>query len=76
MEVVYFSLDTDPEAFKALYGDSPFAVYCDFQGWESPTAQEYFVNGTPTYLLLDPDLKVLVHIVSLAQVDNWVKFKL
>ena len=76
LEVVYLSLDTDAEAFKSFYGNSPFKVYCDFQGWESRTVQQYFVNGPPTYLLLDSELKVLEHIVSLAQVDNWVKFKL
>jgi thioredoxin-related protein len=72
IEVVYISLDTDKEAFKTAYQNTPWQTYCDYKGWESQAAKDYFVNATPTYILLDKDLKILMHPKSLAQVAAWV----
>ena len=76
IEVVYISLDTDKQAFKNTYQNTPWQTYCNYKGWETQAAKDYFVNATPTYLLLDKDLKILVHPRSLGQVDAWVNYKL
>jgi thiol-disulfide isomerase/thioredoxin len=74
--VVYISLDTDKQAFKTAYQNAPWQTYCDYKGWETQAAKDYFVNATPTYFLLDKDMKILVHPRSLGQVDAWVNYKL
>jgi thioredoxin-related protein len=76
IEVVYISLDTDKEVYNKVYGNTPWQTYCNYKGYETQAAKDYFVNATPTYILLDKDLKILVHPRSLAQVDAWVHHKL
>jgi thiol-disulfide isomerase/thioredoxin len=76
IEVVYISLDIDKQAFKTAYQNSPWQTYCDYRGWDTQAAKDYFVNATPTYFLLDKDMKILVHPRSLGQVDAWVNYKL
>ena len=76
IEVVYISLDTDKEAFKTAYKNAPWQTYCDYKGWETQAAKDYFVNATPTYVLLDKALKIVLHPKSLAQVNAWVNYKL
>ncbi|QTD36767.1 thioredoxin family protein [Polaribacter batillariae] len=76
LEVVYISLDTDQTAFKTAYQNVPWQTYCDYKGWETQAAKKYYVNATPTYFLLDKDMKILVHPRSLAQVDAWINYKL
>lgn len=76
VEVVYISIDTDKEAYKTAYKNAPWQSYCDYKGWDTQAAKDYFVNATPTYILLDKDLKILVHPSSIEQVNSWVNYKL
>ncbi|MDO5980793.1 TlpA family protein disulfide reductase [Flavivirga spongiicola] len=72
IEVVYISIDTDIEAFKEAYQNTPWQTYCDYKGWDTQAAKDYFVNATPTYILLDKTQKILLHPRSLEQVNTWV----
>ena len=74
--VMYISLDTDKQAFKTAYQNTPWQTYCNYKGWETQAAKDYYINATPTYFLLDKDMKILVHPRSLGQVDAWVHHKL
>ena len=76
LEVVYISIDTNKNEFETAYKNAPWQTYCDYKGWNTQAAKDYFVNATPTYILLDKDLKILVHPSSLAQVDTWVNYQL
>ena len=76
IEVVYISLDTDKEAYNTAFKNTPWQNYCDFKGWDTQAAKDYFVNGTPTYLLLNKDLKILTHPNSLAHATSWVNYRL
>ena len=76
VEVVYISIDTDKEAYKTAYQNAPWQSYCDYKGWDTKAAKDYFVYGTPTYILLDKYMKILVHPSSIGQVDAWVNYKL
>lgn len=64
LEVIYISLDTDKAAFTTYYKESPFITYCDYKGWETQAAKEYYVNATPTYILVDKDLKIIMKLKS------------
>ena len=76
VEVVYISIDTDKEAYKTAYQNAPWQSYCDYKGWDTQAAKDYFVYATPMYILLDKYMKILVHPSSIGQVDAWVNYKL
>lgn len=76
IEVVYISIDTDKESYQEKFTNTPWQTYCDFKGWDTKAAKDYFVNATPTYVLLDKNLKIVVHPKSLAHVDSWLKHQL
>lgn len=59
IEVIYISLDTDINSYNSYFKDSPFITFCDGKGWETISAKEYFVPATPTYYLLDNQLKII-----------------
>lgn len=73
LEVVYISLDTDKDVFYEAFKDAPWKTYSSFKGWESQEAIAYYVNATPTYILLDENRKVLLHPKSVAHVDAWIQ---
>lgn len=76
IEVVYISLDTEKRAFNAAFKNTPWPSYCNFKGWDTQAAKDYFVNSTPTYILLDKDLKILAHPHSIAHATTWVNSRL
>jgi thiol-disulfide isomerase/thioredoxin len=73
VEVVYFSLDTDIAVFENYYNEAPFITYCDTKGWESQAAKDFHVFATPTYFLLDKELKILAKIVSPEHLEAWLE---
>lgn len=76
LEVIYISLDTDQKAFEAAYKNAPWKTYCDYKGWETQAAKDYYINATPTYIMLDKDLKILAHPHSLKHADTWVNYRM
>ena len=73
LEIIYISVDSDKKEFAAFYKDAPFMTFCDGKGWESTAAKEYHVFATPTYILLDKDLKILSKIVSVEHLKSFLK---
>lgn len=59
VEFVFVSLDSDGKAFEDFFKEVPFITYCDTKGWESQPVKDYYIFATPTYLLLDKDLKIV-----------------
>ena len=76
IEVVYISIDTDKALYQETFGNTPWQTYCDFKGWDTQAAKDYFVNATPTYVLLDKDLKILVHPKTVAHANFFIMNKL
>lgn len=76
LNVIYISIDTDKKAFERAYKNAPWLTYCDYKGWNTQAAKDYFITGTPSYFLLDKTQKILVRPSSLEQVDAWVNYKL
>ena len=72
VEVIYISLDTNKDAYKNSYQDAPWQMYCDFKGWESKAAKEYHIWETPSYFLIDKNLKILSQINSVAHANAWI----
>ncbi len=73
VEMVYISIDTDKTAFENYYKDAPFITYCDGKGWETQAAKDYYVFATPTYILLDKELKILAKINSPEHLQAWLE---
>lgn len=74
LAVVYISLDTDKAMYEKAYKDVPWQMVCDFKGWETQAAKDYYVNATPTYILLDKNRKIIEHIRSIARVESMVNY--
>ena len=75
LEIVYISIDTDKKVFEDYYKESPFITFCDYKGWKTQAAKAYYVFATPTYILLDKDLKVLAKLQSPEHMQAWLESK-
>ncbi len=73
LEVVYVSIDTDKNVFEEYYKETPFIIFCDTKGWETQAAKDYHVFATPTYILLDKELKILSKIQSPEHLEAWLQ---
>ncbi len=73
IELIFISIDTDKKAFDTAYANAPWAVYTDFNGWDSDAVSAYHVNGTPTYFLLDKNMKIISRPKSVAQIDAFIQ---
>lgn len=76
LEVVYVSIDTYKTDFESAYKNVPWKMYCNFKGWDTQAVKAYHVFATPTYFLLDSDLKIILRPNSIEQVNSWVNSKL
>lgn len=73
VEIVYISIDTDKKEFENYYKEAPFITFCDAKGWETQAAKDYHVFATPTYILLDKELKILSKIQSPEHLEAWLQ---
>lgn len=73
VEIIYISIDTDQTAFETAYNRAPWQTYCDYKGWETQAAKDYYVSGTPTSFLLDADNKILVRPNSVSHANVWIE---
>lgn len=72
IEVVYISLDTEESAFKTAYNNAPWKTFCDYQGWDTQAAKDYYISGTPSYFLLDANNKIVLRPSSVAHAKAWI----
>ena len=73
LEMVYISIDTDKKAFEEYAKEAPFITYCDAKGWETQAAKDYHVFATPTYILLDKELKIVAKIINPEHLEAWLQ---
>ena len=73
LEIVYISIDTDKNAFETYYKDALFITHCDTQGWETQAAKDYHIFATPTYILLDKNLKIVAKINTPEHLEAWLQ---
>ena len=76
VEVVFISLDDDKDAYEQFVADFPFLSVCDYEKWESPIADAFYVFATPTMFLLDKEHTILLRPNSVQQMDAWVDWYL
>ncbi len=69
------SIDTNKSDFDKAYKNVPWKMVCDFKSWDSQAAKDYHVFATPTYFLLDNDLKIMLRPNSVKQTNSWLNLK-
>ena len=72
VEVIFISLDTEPEQFKKFVKSFPFLSICDYKKWETSSVRDYHIFATPTMFLLDKSRKILLRPNSITQIDAWI----
>ncbi|WP_445722812.1 TlpA family protein disulfide reductase [Flavobacterium sp.] len=76
VEVVYISIDTDKAAFTEAYQNAPWQTYCDYKGWDTKAAKDYYISGTPSYFLLDANNTILLRPNNVNHANAWISQKL
>lgn len=76
VEIIYISIDTDKTAFEEAYKNAPWQTHCDFKGWDTQAAKDYYITGTPSYFLLDENNKILVRPNTVLHANVWITEKL
>jgi hypothetical protein len=51
-------------------------MFCDFKGWETQAAKDYYISGTPSYFLLDEKNTILERPNTLINTLAWLQKKL
>lgn len=59
IEVIALSLDTDKNSYHEKTTALPWIQDTELKGWKSSFVEKYNVNSTPTYYLLDNNLKII-----------------
>jgi thiol-disulfide isomerase/thioredoxin len=67
-KVVAISLDDDKTSYENAIKKFPALIHdTDLKKWEGKAVNDYFVYGTPTFIVLDKDKNILGKYTSLAQ---------
>lgn len=62
---VAISLDDDIIAYQTAIQKYPSMLHsCDFKKWDTQAAQDYFIYGSPSFIVLDKDHKIIDKVVS------------
>jgi thiol-disulfide isomerase/thioredoxin len=75
IEVIFVSLDMNSKDFASFAGSLPFISTTDFQKWNGKAVTDYQVFATPSYFMLDKELKILKKIKSIEHLKVWVGYK-
>ena len=76
LEVVFVSLDDDPQTFANFTMPFPFISTCDYKKWEGEAVKDYHVFATPTIYLLNENDEILLKPNSVSQMNSWVDWYL
>lgn len=59
-KVVAISLDNDKTAYETAIQKFPALIHdTDFKKWDGKAVTDYYVYGTPTFIVLDKDKNIL-----------------
>lgn len=56
--VLAISADTDPEEYQSMIEGFDWLNYCDFKKWNSKPFKDYAVYATPTFYVIDRNMKI------------------
>ncbi|MBV7440463.1 TlpA family protein disulfide reductase [Weeksellaceae bacterium TAE3-ERU29] len=58
-EIVAFAVDLNKNDYEEWVKDAGWYNYSDLLKWDSPVIKEFGINGTPTFILVDKNNKVI-----------------
>jgi thiol-disulfide isomerase/thioredoxin len=68
IKVMAVSLDTDKAIHEETIKKFPALLHtCDYKGWNTDAATQYYIAATPTFIVLDKDKKILGKYSSVEQ---------
>jgi thiol-disulfide isomerase/thioredoxin len=74
--VLAVSLDNDQVAYSAAIQKYPSMLHsCDFKKWESKPVKDYFIYGSPTFVVLDKEHKIIDKLVTAKAVMELIEKK-
>ncbi|GGE45229.1 TlpA disulfide reductase family protein [Psychroflexus planctonicus] len=73
IEVVLVSLDENTADFANFTGALPFLSTTTLKKWDTKAAQDYHIYATPTYFLLNEDLKIILKPKNLAHLNAYIQ---
>jgi thiol-disulfide isomerase/thioredoxin len=73
LEIIYISIDTEKKLADDYYKEAPFIVFCNSEGWNTQSVKDYHVFATPTYILMDKELKIVAKINSTEHLEAWLE---
>jgi thiol-disulfide isomerase/thioredoxin len=73
LEIIYISIDTEKKLADDYYKEAPFIVFCNSEGWNTQSIKDYHVFATPTYILMDKELKIVAKINSPEHLEAWLE---
>jgi len=76
IEVILVSLDETSKDFAQFAGSLPFLSTTDYGKWEGKAVTDYQIYATPTYFLLDKNLKILKRLRSVEHLKSWVEYSI
>lgn len=72
IEVVMVSLDETAQDFAKFAAPLPFISTTDYQKWSGQAVTDYQVYATPSYFMLDKNLKILQKLKDVEHLKSWV----
>lgn len=76
IEVILVSLDENTKEFTLFAAPLPFISTTDYNKWESQAVKDYHIYATPTYFILNDELKILKRMKSVAHIEAWVNYNI
>lgn len=72
VEVVAMGMDDNAQIHGIVSQVNPWVSHFVGRDWNAPVTQHYRVFGTPTYFLVDKDMKIIARPKSAAEVAQWI----
>jgi thiol-disulfide isomerase/thioredoxin len=76
IEVALISLDDNKADYQKFAANLPFFSSCDFKKWDGKAVEDYHVFGTPTFYIVDKDLKIYIRPKSVDQIEALADYNL
>ena len=72
IEVVAMGMDDNAQIHGLVSREHPWVSHFVGRDWNAPISQHYRIFGTPTYFLLDKDMKIIARPKSASEVAQWL----
>lgn len=72
IEVIAMGMDDNSDIHKIVTQSHPWINQFVGRDWNAPITQHYYVFGTPTFFLVDKNMKIVAKPKSIADLSQWL----